>query len=86
MHNPFTKHPKEVNETYSEHMMCALKFAFKQIRSLNEIGLITEELDKGHRFSKVVIDKGSAGSEIVVIGDPLAVEKLLNTRNYVLRG
>jgi hypothetical protein len=48
--------------------------------------LITEDLDKGHRFSKVVIDKGSAGSEIVVIGDPLAVEKLLNTRNYVLRG
>tara|TARA_R100001377_G_scaffold18569_1_gene9585 strand:- start:3010 stop:3300 length:291 start_codon:yes stop_codon:yes gene_type:complete len=57
-----------------------------QIRSLNENGLITEELDKGHRFSKVVIDKGSAGSEIVVIGDPLTVEKLLNTRNYVLRG
>ena len=57
-----------------------------QIRSLNENGLITEELDKGHRFSKVVIDKGSAGSEIIVIGDPLAVEKLLNNRNYVLRG
>ena len=57
-----------------------------QIRSLNEHGLITEDLDKGHRFSKVVIDKGSAGSEIIVIGDPLAVEKLLSTRNYVLRG
>ena len=29
MYNPFTKHPKEVNETYLEHMWCALKFSFK---------------------------------------------------------
>ena len=26
MYNPFTKHPKEVNETYFEHMKCAFKF------------------------------------------------------------
>ena len=26
MYNPFTKHPKEVNETYFEHMRCAMKF------------------------------------------------------------
>ena len=29
MKNIFTKHPKEVNETYLEHMWCALKFACK---------------------------------------------------------
>ena len=29
MHNPFTKHPKSVNETYFEHMWCAIKFAVK---------------------------------------------------------
>ena len=29
MKNIFTKHPKEVNETYLEHMWCALKFSFK---------------------------------------------------------
>ena len=29
MKNPFTKHPKEVNETYLEHMRCALNFHFK---------------------------------------------------------
>ena len=29
MYNPFTKHPKEVEETYLEHMWCALKFSFK---------------------------------------------------------
>ena len=26
MYNPFTKHPKKVNETYFEHMCCAFKF------------------------------------------------------------
>ena len=29
MYNPFTKHPKEVNETYLEHMRCAFKFYCK---------------------------------------------------------
>ena len=29
MVNPFTKHPKEVNETYLQHMWCAIKFSFK---------------------------------------------------------
>ena len=28
MYNPFIKHPKEVNETYFEHMRCAMKFHF----------------------------------------------------------
>ena len=26
MYNPFTKHPKSVDETYLEHMCCAFKF------------------------------------------------------------
>ena len=29
MENPFTKHPHSVNETYLEHMICALKFSVK---------------------------------------------------------
>ena len=29
MKNPFTKHPNSVNETYLEHMWCAIKFSFK---------------------------------------------------------
>ena len=29
MYNPFTKHPKEVNETYLQQMWCALKFSIK---------------------------------------------------------
>ena len=29
IYNPFTKHPKSVNETYLEHMWCAFKFFVK---------------------------------------------------------
>ena len=29
IYNPFTKHPKSVNETYFEHMKCAFKFFYK---------------------------------------------------------
>ena len=57
-----------------------------QIRSLNEQGMLTEGLDKKHRFSKLTIDKGTTGTDIVVIGDPVAIESALNKRSYVLRG
>ena len=29
MYNPFTKHPRSVDETYFEHMWCACKFFVK---------------------------------------------------------
>jgi hypothetical protein len=57
-----------------------------QMKSLNEQGMLTEGLDKQHRFSKITIDKGTTGTEIVVIGDPMTVETALNTRSYVLKG
>ena len=57
-----------------------------QMKNLNEQGMLTEGLDKQHRFSKITIDKGTTGTEIVVIGDPMTVETALNTRSYVLKG
>ena len=57
-----------------------------QMKSLNEQGMLTEGLDKQHRFSKITIDKGTTGTEIVVIGDPNTVENALNKRSYVLKG
>ena len=57
-----------------------------QMKSLNEQGILTEGLSKDHRFSKITIDKGTTGTEIVVIGDPMTVETALNTRSYVLKG
>ena len=32
MYNPFTKHPNEVDETYFQHMRCALGFHFTLLR------------------------------------------------------
>jgi|TARA_R110000824_G_scaffold142516_1_gene309599 hypothetical protein len=57
-----------------------------QIRALNEAEMLTEGLKKGHRFSKITIDKGTTGTEIVVVGDPNAVETALNSRSQLLRG
>jgi hypothetical protein len=57
-----------------------------QMKSLNEQGILTEGLSKDHRFSKITIDKGTTGTDIVVIGDPNTVETALNRRSYVLKG
>jgi hypothetical protein len=57
-----------------------------QMKSLNEQGILTEGLSKDHRFSKITIDKGTTGTDIVVIGDPNTVETALNKRSYVIRG
>lgn len=57
------------------------------LRHLNEQGLLTEGLSHEHRFSKIAIDRGHSGSEIIVIGDPDAVDRALNaSKTYVLRG
>ena len=57
-----------------------------KIKSLNEQGELTEGLNKSHRFSKIIIDKGTTGSEIVVVGDPMTIEVALNNRSYLLKG
>ena len=57
-----------------------------QMSNLNEQGMLTEGLNKGHRFSKVTIDKGTTGTEIVVVGDPNSIETALNRRRAVLKG
>ena len=39
MHNPFTKHPHSVGETYFEHMRCALSYS-KNLFKLSFTALI----------------------------------------------
>ena len=39
MYNPFTKHPRLVNETYLEHMWCAFKF-FYTLLGLSFVALV----------------------------------------------
>jgi ketopantoate reductase len=57
-----------------------------RLRRLNEEGLIDKALDTSHRFSKITIDKGNTGTEIVVIGAPEIIEKTLHTNKQILRG
>ena len=59
----------------------------KRIQELNARGLLNEDLDISHRFSKLTINRGHTGTEIVVIGAPDMVEtKLQQTSKQLLRG
>ena len=54
---------------------------------LNENGELNKDLDSNHRFSKLTINRGNSGTEIIVIGDPNSVEtKLSKNTKQVLRG
>ena len=72
-----------------EHVILIREYI--RVRELNENGMLKligpDELNKSHRFSKLTINRGHAGSEISVIGSPEVIENTLqlNTRQ-VLRG
>ena len=57
-----------------------------RLQQLNEEGLLTNGLDPSHRFTKLTINRGHTGTEIVVIGAPDLVEKSLNSNKQLLRG
>ena len=59
-----------------------------RMKQLNEQGQLPTELNKNHRFSKLSINRGHTGSEIVVVGAPETIETALNrnTTKQVLRG
>lgn len=61
------------------------------VKTLNETGNIKmmtgENLDKNHSFSKLTINRGNSGTEIVVVGSPLMVENALGKKQHqVLNG
>ena len=58
----------------------------KRMRELNERGKVADELDKSHQFSKLTINRGQAGTEIVVVGSPEIVENTLKNSKQLLRG
>tara|TARA_Y100000593_G_scaffold44529_1_gene84943 strand:- start:1069 stop:1359 length:291 start_codon:yes stop_codon:yes gene_type:complete len=57
-----------------------------RIQRLNEQGLLKNGLDPAHRFTKLTINRGHTGTEIVVVGAPDVVEKSLNSNKQLLRG
>jgi hypothetical protein len=50
-----------------------------RMKKLNESGALPDNLDKSHRFTKLTINRGHTGTEIVVVGAPSIVENSLNT-------
>ena len=58
----------------------------KRMKELNERGKVAPELDKSHQFSKLTINRGQAGTEIVVVGSPEIVENTLKNSKQLLRG
>jgi len=57
-----------------------------RMRELNELGKVLENLDTSHRFSKLTINRGQSGTEIIVVGAPEVVENTLKTGKRLLRG
>jgi len=57
-----------------------------RMQQLNEQGLLPEGLSNNHQFTKLTINRGHTGTEIIVVGSPSVVESSLNTNKELLRG
>jgi hypothetical protein len=57
-----------------------------RMRQLNEQGMLPEGLSDAHRFTKLTINRGHTGTEIVVVGAPDVVESSLNVKQQLLKG
>ena len=58
----------------------------KRMKELNERGKVATGLNEEHQFSKLVINRGQAGTEIIVVGSPEVIENTLNSGKQLLRG
>jgi hypothetical protein len=56
------------------------------MKELNERGKVATGLDNAHQFSKLTINRGQSGTEIVVVGSPETIESTLNKGKQLLRG
>ena len=57
-----------------------------RMQQLNEQGLLPEGLSNSHQFTKLTINLGHTGTEIIVVGAPSVIENSLNTNKELLRG
>tara|TARA_R110000787_G_scaffold91537_7_gene192882 strand:- start:1440 stop:1733 length:294 start_codon:yes stop_codon:yes gene_type:complete len=57
-----------------------------RMRQLNEQGMLPAGLANEHSFTKLTINRGHTGTEIVVVGSPDIVEQSLNQTKQLLRG
>jgi hypothetical protein len=57
-----------------------------RMQKLNEQGALPSNLDSSHRFTKLTINRGHTGTEIVVVGAPSIIENTLNTKKGLIKG
>ena len=57
-----------------------------RMQQLNEQGMLPQALSKNHRFTKLTINRGQSGTDIVVVGSPDIIENTLNQQKQLLRG
>ena len=57
-----------------------------RMQQLKEQGALPDDLNEGHRFTKLTINRGHTGTEIVVVGAPDMIEKSLNQNKKLIRG
>ena len=55
------------------------------MRQLNEEGKLPKNLNQNHKFTRLTINRGHPGTDIVVVGSPDVIKKNLN-KKQILRG
>ena len=58
----------------------------KRMKELNENGKVAAGLSENHQFSKLTINRGQTGTEIIVVGSPEIIETTLQSGKKLLRG
>ena len=57
-----------------------------RMQQLKEQGALPDDLSEGHKFTKLTINRGQTGTEIVVVGAPDMIERSLNQSKKLIRG
>ena len=57
-----------------------------RMQQVNAGGELPSDLNVNHRFTKLTINRGHTGTEIVVVGAPDLIEKTLHQKAQLLRG
>ena len=57
-----------------------------RMQQLNERGLLPDGLSTEHKFTKLTINRGQTGTEIIVVGSPNIIESSLNKQKKLIRG
>ena len=57
-----------------------------RLGQLNESSSLLPGMDGSHQFTKLTINRGQTGTEIVVVGSPQLVEEKLQHNKQLIRG